>query len=47
MLGKGNKAEVFEYEHGKVCKLFFEGYPQSYVEHEFKPKLRHDKIQTI
>lgn len=23
MLGKGNTAEVFEYEKGKVCKLFF------------------------
>ena len=36
MLGKGNTAEVFEYEHGKVCKLFFEGYPQQYVEHEYQ-----------
>ena len=36
MLGKGNTAEVFECEHGKVCKLFFEGYPQQYVEHEYQ-----------
>ena len=36
MLGKGNTAEVFEYEQGKVCKLFFEGYPQQYVEHEYQ-----------
>lgn len=36
MLGKGNTAEVFEYEHGKVCKLFFEGYPQQFVEHEYQ-----------
>lgn len=27
--GKGNTAEVFEYTDGKVCKLFFEGYPMS------------------
>lgn len=36
MLGKGNTAEVFEYEHGKVCKLFFKGYPQQYIEHEYQ-----------
>ena len=36
MLGKGNTAEVFEFEHGKVCKLFFEGYPQQFVEHEYQ-----------
>lgn len=35
MLGKGNTAEVFEYESNKVCKLFFEGYPCEYVELEF------------
>lgn len=36
MLGIGNTAEVIEYEHGKVCKLFFEGYPPKYVEHEYQ-----------
>lgn len=36
MLGKGNTAEVFEFERGKVCKLFFEGYPQQFVEHEYQ-----------
>lgn len=36
MLGKGNTAEIFEYEQGKVCKLFFEGYPQQYIEHEYQ-----------
>lgn len=36
MLGKGNTAEVFEYEKGKVCKLFFQGYPHEYVGLEFK-----------
>lgn len=35
LLGKGNTAEVFEYERGSVCKLFFEGYPNEYVELEF------------
>lgn len=36
LLGKGNTAEVFEYKNGKVCKLFFEGYPHEYVGLEFK-----------
>lgn len=36
LLGKGNTAEVFEYTNGKVCKLFFEGYPHEYVGLEFK-----------
>lgn len=35
LIGKGNTAEVFEYESNKVCKLFFEGYPREYVELEF------------
>lgn len=35
-LGKGNTAEVFEYANGKVCKLFFEGYPHEYIGLEFK-----------
>ena len=36
LLGKGNTAEVFEYADGKVCKLFYEGYPREYVELEFQ-----------
>ena len=36
MLGKGNTAEIFEYDQGRVCKLFFEGYPQQYIEHEYQ-----------
>ena len=36
LLGKGNTAEVFEYTNGKVCKLFFEGYPHEYIGLEFK-----------
>lgn len=36
LLGKGNTAEVFEYGEGKVCKLFFEGYPREYVELEYR-----------
>lgn len=36
MIGKGNTAEVFEYESGKVCKLFFSGYPAEYVGHEYQ-----------
>lgn len=36
LLGKGNTAEVWEYETGKVCKLFFEGYPHEYIRLEFE-----------
>ncbi len=36
LLGKGNTAEVFEYETAKVCKLFFEGYPHEYIHLEFE-----------
>ncbi len=36
MLGVGNTAEVFEYGEGKVCKLFFAGYPKEAVEREFR-----------
>lgn len=36
LIGKGNTAEVVEYDQGIVCKLFFTGYPQEYVELEFQ-----------
>ena len=36
LLGKGSTAEVFEYTNGKVCKLFFEGYPHEYIGLEFE-----------
>lgn len=36
VLGKGNTAEVLAYGDGKVCKLFFEGYPKEYIEHEYQ-----------
>lgn len=35
LIAKGNTAEVFEYENGKVCKLFNTGYPKEYVELEY------------
>lgn len=44
MLGRGNTAEVFEYGNGKVCKLFFEGYPQKYIEHEYLNKMKVSKM---
>lgn len=43
LVGKGNTAEVFEHENGKVCKLFFEGYPNEYVELEFRNAREMDK----
>lgn len=35
VLGKGNTAEVIEQDNGKVCKLFYEGYPYSAIEREY------------
>lgn len=35
MVGAGNTAEVFDFGDGKVCKLFYEGYPKEAVEREF------------
>ncbi len=36
MVGVGNTAEVFDYGDGKVCKLFYEGYPKEVAEREFR-----------
>ena len=36
MIGKGNTAEVIEYGKGKVCKLFYKGYPKEYVALEYQ-----------
>lgn len=36
MVGAGNTAEVFDYGDGKVCKLFYEGYPKDAVKREFR-----------
>ena len=35
VLGKGNTAEVIEQDNGRVCKLFYERYPNSAVEREY------------
>ncbi|MDT8861979.1 phosphotransferase [Alkalihalobacillus sp. MEB130] len=35
VLGEGNTATVYEWEKGKVLKLFVKGYPKSAVEREF------------
>lgn len=35
LIGRGNTAEVFDLGDGKVCKLFFKGYPNEYVKLEF------------
>ena len=35
MVGVGNTAEVFDYGEGKVCKLFYQGYPKDAVKREF------------
>jgi uncharacterized protein (TIGR02172 family) len=34
-IGVGNTATVYEWEEGKVLKLFYEGYPKEAVEREF------------
>ena len=36
MVGVGNTAEVFDYGDGKVCKLFYPGYPREAVEREYR-----------
>jgi len=36
MVGVGNTAEVFDYGDGKVCKLFYQGYPKEVVEREYR-----------
>ena len=36
MIGRGNTAEIFEWEEGKVIKLFHEGYSVDAVEKEFR-----------
>ncbi|WP_032121140.1 aminoglycoside phosphotransferase family protein [Clostridium amazonitimonense] len=35
IIGVGNTATVYEWEEGKVLKLFYEGYPKKSVEKEF------------
>ena len=35
IIGVGNTATVYEWEEGKVLKLFYEGYPKESVEREF------------
>ena len=35
IIAEGNTAEIYEYGEQKICKLFFEGYPGEYIEHEF------------
>lgn len=35
VIGVGNTAKVYEWEEGKVLKLFHEGYPQEYIWNEY------------
>ncbi len=35
LIGVGNTAAVYEWDNGKVLKLFNEGYPEEWVEQEF------------
>lgn len=36
LVGQGNTANVYEWEDGKVVKLFHQGYPQSSIRKEFE-----------
>ncbi|GCD10487.1 aminoglycoside phosphotransferase family protein [Clostridium tagluense] len=36
IIGIGNTANVYEWEEGKVLKLFYQGYPKESVEREFQ-----------
>ena len=40
-MATGNTAEVFEYDEGKVCKLFKDGYPLDSIKREFETFCRH------
>ncbi len=35
VIANGNTAEIYEYGNQRICKLFYNGYPQQYVDHEF------------
>ena len=35
LIATGNTSEVFEYDEGKVCKLFKDGYPLDNIKREF------------
>lgn len=36
LIGKGKTAEIYAIGHGKICKLFFEGFPETAIYHELK-----------
>lgn len=35
VIAKGNTAEIIRYDGGRICKLFFPGFPKAYIEHEY------------
>ena len=39
LIATGNTSEVFEYDEGKVCKLFKDGYPLDNIKREFNNTL--------
>jgi thiamine kinase-like enzyme len=47
IIGIGNTAVVYEYEEGKVIKLFNEGYPKEAVEREFYNAKAIEKIDFL
>ncbi len=44
MVGVGNTAEVFDYGDGKVCKLFYQGYPKEAVEREYRNAMEVERL---
>ncbi|MDV4150758.1 aminoglycoside phosphotransferase family protein [Clostridium sp. AL.422] len=38
-IGRGNTAEIFEYEKEKICKLFFDGYSELAIKREYENAL--------
>lgn len=44
IIGIGNTAVVYEYSNDKVLKLFKEGYPKSYIEHEFANAIKVNEL---
>lgn len=44
LIGVGYTAKVYEYYNDRVLKLFKEGYPKSYIEHEFSNSLKVNEL---
>ena len=46
-LGRGNTAEVFAYGEDKICKLFYEGFPEQAIEMEYKNAVEMNRLGIL